>query len=964
MPICRAIVEKRAEGWFVKLVGPDSEVVRKSLKSIDKDHQLHRADDGTYSIFHGDEELEHGLTEEEGQAAYERYEAEEHGKAVADVVRSWNLTWKLVFEGHEPTAKMHVKTWEAKGKKNTYQVHETELGDNILHVNGKFVASYNTSFWAKWAADEIEEGKKIGKAIDEEDRRDLYEAEEHGVEKSADRKDAINQATQMLREAGYSPKVSFWTNGGGSIVVSGVKGSSHPKPETVEFRFDPSGRVESSKYAYLLPDDLDMRIPELKAIDEEEGRDMYEAEEHGKAVGESTEKTSRHSTWEEAHATAQKLADQTGQDVAIRRVREYGKDGFNVSYASRNDSDYARAEIVKPSKYKAIDEEDHRDDQLMERRKEVDDDRVEKAHPGSGMTKEEYHAARMKDPDTFGTAEETYGEKIVFRYAQAKLAQETIDHARSQKHEVVRLPPQSAKEKPRYIIALKHEHLPPAKNKDVDDDRVEKDYPYDEGKGYGMHGQPQDANPYALGSIDHGQWDQGWQDGKEGKNVDDDRVEKLEESKAEKRYGTTKDSRGIWWVVDYQKGERVRGPFVYGQNAREKAKELNDEDAGEHTKGAHFHDGNWWVVNYNTGEEYGPFASDEEAEAELDRRGLPKSVRSDVGKVRVAVGPHRGKVGVVEDESLPGVKPPSYYVRFDDGETAWVEQVDAEKLKVHAGGAAHPGGGAAGTGGRTGAPGSQTGPGTGGGGMTGTGQLDTGSRGTVLVGGGWGYGGGYYACDEEGNRVWVGPGPLPEGTHRCSVGKAIPPGSMTQIDPKDYPENWPYHFRGGKWFYKDKKGRRQGPFDSEYLAMRHQIETGRPLGYSQWVDYGKSLGTPPYAAELVSGEWTVTDSTGGVVGHFDTERDAKLAANAMVQLAIKEMELHRRETSQGTSHDVRKMNRLREEIALLKERLNRLTQNKSVAASGSAADPAAVCGNVWYNVRGESGRPHREWWNS
>src|SRR5712692_43216 len=52
--------------------------------------------------------------------------------------------------------------------------------------------------------------------------------------------------------------------------------------------------------------------------------------------------------YEEARAEAQKRANSSGLDVAIRRVKEFGKDGFNVSFASKNDSDYARAEIVTP----------------------------------------------------------------------------------------------------------------------------------------------------------------------------------------------------------------------------------------------------------------------------------------------------------------------------------------------------------------------------------------------------------------------------------------------------------------------------------------------------------------------------------------------------------------------------------------------------------------------------------------
>lgn len=41
------------------------------------------------------------------------------------------------------------------------------------------------------------------------------------------------------------------------------------------------------------------------------------------------------------------------------------------------------------------------------------------------------------------------------------------------------------------------------------------------------------------------------------------------------------------------------------------------------------------------------------------------------------------------------------------------------------------------------------------------------------------------------------------------------------------------------------------------------------------------------------------------------------------RLTAKKIELHRRETSGGKSHDVRKMNRLREEIASLEARISR-----------------------------------------
>lgn len=56
----------------------------------------------------------------------------------------------------------------------------------------------------------------------------------------------------------------------------------------------------------------------------------------------------RLTNYKDAHQAAVELARLTRCDVAIRWVKEFGKDGFNVSLASKNDSDYARAEIVKP----------------------------------------------------------------------------------------------------------------------------------------------------------------------------------------------------------------------------------------------------------------------------------------------------------------------------------------------------------------------------------------------------------------------------------------------------------------------------------------------------------------------------------------------------------------------------------------------------------------------------------------
>lgn len=54
--------------------------------------------------------------------------------------------------------------------------------------------------------------------------------------------------------------------------------------------------------------------------------------------------------WKTAHTFAQETANHTGDDVAIRKA----SDGFNVNLASRNDSDYDTAEIVKPVPVKKV----------------------------------------------------------------------------------------------------------------------------------------------------------------------------------------------------------------------------------------------------------------------------------------------------------------------------------------------------------------------------------------------------------------------------------------------------------------------------------------------------------------------------------------------------------------------------------------------------------------------------------
>jgi hypothetical protein len=55
-----------------------------------------------------------------------------------------------------------------------------------------------------------------------------------------------------------------------------------------------------------------------------------------------------YTTWQAAHAAAADKATRLNLDVALRAVKWYGKRGFTVTLASRNDSDYARAEIIRP----------------------------------------------------------------------------------------------------------------------------------------------------------------------------------------------------------------------------------------------------------------------------------------------------------------------------------------------------------------------------------------------------------------------------------------------------------------------------------------------------------------------------------------------------------------------------------------------------------------------------------------
>jgi len=53
--------------------------------------------------------------------------------------------------------------------------------------------------------------------------------------------------------------------------------------------------------------------------------------------------------YKEAYDYASALARRLNHDVSIRKVKEYGRTGYNVSITSTSDSDYATAEIIHPS---------------------------------------------------------------------------------------------------------------------------------------------------------------------------------------------------------------------------------------------------------------------------------------------------------------------------------------------------------------------------------------------------------------------------------------------------------------------------------------------------------------------------------------------------------------------------------------------------------------------------------------
>jgi hypothetical protein len=58
--------------------------------------------------------------------------------------------------------------------------------------------------------------------------------------------------------------------------------------------------------------------------------------------------SNRFTNYEQAYKYASKLANEHRMDVAIRKTREFGKVGFNVSFLSKHDTDYYTAEIVMP----------------------------------------------------------------------------------------------------------------------------------------------------------------------------------------------------------------------------------------------------------------------------------------------------------------------------------------------------------------------------------------------------------------------------------------------------------------------------------------------------------------------------------------------------------------------------------------------------------------------------------------
>ena len=71
--------------------------------------------------------------------------------------------------------------------------------------------------------------------------------------------------------------------------------------------------------------------------------DYTNREEH------QTMRQTRFTDWKEAHIAAVEYARECNHDVALRKTKEYGRTGYNVNLASRNDSDYTLAEIVRPS---------------------------------------------------------------------------------------------------------------------------------------------------------------------------------------------------------------------------------------------------------------------------------------------------------------------------------------------------------------------------------------------------------------------------------------------------------------------------------------------------------------------------------------------------------------------------------------------------------------------------------------
>jgi len=67
-------------------------------------------------------------------------------------------------------------------------------------------------------------------------------------------------AAKMLNAAGIKCSIIKFTNGGARVQFTV---SQNGKPRTAEFDFDVNGTTTTSKYVYLLPNNLDTQIEKL-----------------------------------------------------------------------------------------------------------------------------------------------------------------------------------------------------------------------------------------------------------------------------------------------------------------------------------------------------------------------------------------------------------------------------------------------------------------------------------------------------------------------------------------------------------------------------------------------------------------------------------------------------------------------------------------------------------------------------